>query len=110
MAVGFDVDIANALVDEIAAHYMGTENPMFEYVAPVVVTDVQDVPAGPTTIKLGFLNDATGPISAFAGAFTYSWGAAMADLNAMGDDYVFEVVEADSGCDGTTAAAAVTSA
>ncbi len=106
VAVGFDVDIANALVDEIAAHYMGTENPMFEYVAPVVEPDEPDEPAGPTTIKLGFLNDATGPISAFAGAFTYSWGAAVADLNAMGDDYVFEVVEADSGCDGTTAAAA----
>ena len=96
-AVGFDVDIANALVDEMAAHYMGTDNPMF------------DVNADAVTIKLGFLNDATGPISQFAAPFTYAWGAAMADLNAMGDDYVFEVIEADSGCNGETATAAAQS-
>jgi branched-chain amino acid transport system substrate-binding protein len=96
-AVGFDVDIANALVDEIAAFYMGTDNPMF--VAPVTAT----------TIKLGFLNDATGPISQFAAPFTFAWEAAVADLNAMGDDYVFEVIEADSGCNGETATAAAQS-
>ena len=98
--VGFDADIAHALVDEIAAHYMGTENPMFE--APVV-----DDPA--VTIKLGFLNDASGPISQFAAPFTFAWTAAMNDLNAMGDDYVFEVIEADSGCDGTMAQSAAQS-
>ena len=97
-AVGFDVDIANALVDEIAAFYMGTDNPMF--VAPVTATN----------IKLGFLNDATGPISQFAAPFTFAWEAAMADLNAMGgDDYTFEVIEADSGCNGETATAAAQS-
>ncbi|MED5231695.1 MAG: transporter substrate-binding domain-containing protein, partial [Candidatus Thermoplasmatota archaeon] len=95
-AVGFDVDIANALVDEIAAHYMGTDNPMFEG-SPAV------------TIKLGFLNDASGPISQFAAPFTFAWGAAMDDLNAMGDDYIFEVIEADSGCDGTMAGTAAQS-
>ena len=98
--VGFDADIAHALVDEIAAHYMGTENPMFE--APV--------PA--TVIKIGFLNDATGPISQFAGPFTYSWNAAMDDLNAMdhGDnDFDFQVVEADSACSGDAAATAAQS-
>ena len=96
-AVGFDVDIANALVDEIAAFYMGTDNPMF--VAPVTAT----------TIKLGFLNDASGPISQFAAPFTFAWGAAMDDLNAMGDDYIFEVIEADSACDGTAAGTAAQS-
>ena len=95
-AVGFDVDIANALVDEIAAHYMGTDNPMFEGTPAV-------------NIKLGFLNDASGPISQFAAPFTFAWGAAMADLNAMGDDYTFEVIEADSGCDGTMAGSAAQS-
>ena len=95
-AVGFDVDIANALVDEMAAHYMGTDNPMFEG-SPAV------------TIKLGFLNDASGPISQFAAPFTFAWGAAMDDLNAMGDDYIFEVIEADSGCDGTMAGTAAQS-
>ena len=97
-AVGFDVDIANALVDEIAAFYMGTDNPMFVAPEDPVVT-----------IKLGFLNDASGPISQFAAPFTFAWGAAMADLNAMGDDYVFEVIEADSGCDGTMAGTAAQS-
>ena len=90
--VGFDADVAHAVVDEIAAHYMGTANPVF--VAPVVEPEA-------TTIKIGFLNDATGPIAQFAAPFTYAWTQAQADLNAMGDDYVFEVVEADSGCDGT---------
>ena len=96
--VGFDADIAHAVADEIAAHYMGAANPMFE------------APAEPAvTIKLGFLNDATGPIAQFAAPFTYAWGVAMDDLNAMGDDYVFEVIEADSGCDGQTAATAAQS-
>jgi len=98
--VGFDADFAHAMVDEIAAHYMGAENPMFQ--APVV-----EDPA--VTIKLGFLNDASGPISQFAAPFTFAWGAAMDDLNAMGDDYVFEVIEADSGCDGTMAQSAAQS-
>ena len=95
--VGFDADIAHAVADELAAHYMGAANPMF--VAPVV-----EDPA--VTIKLGFLNDATGPIAQFAAPFTYAWGVAMDDLNAMGDDYVFEVIEVDSGCDGTVASTA----
>ena len=98
--VGFDADIAHAVADEIAAHYMGAANPMF--VPPVV-----EEPA--VTIKLGFLNDATGPISQFAAPFTFAWGAAMDDLNAMGDDYVFEVIEADSGCDGQMAGTAAQS-
>ena len=95
--VGFDADVAHAVVDEIAAHYMGTANPVF--VAPVAEPEA-------TTIKIGFLNDATGPIAQFAAPFTYAWTQAQADLNAMGDDYVFEIVEADSGCDGTVAQAA----
>ena len=33
----------------------------------------------------------------------------MDDLNAMGDDYVFEVIEADSGCDGQMAGTATQS-
>ena len=98
--VGFDADIAHAVADEIAAHYMGAANPMF--VPPVV-----EEPA--VTIKLGFLNDATGPIAQFAAPFTFAWGAAMDDLNAMGDDYVFEVIEADSGCDGQMAGTAAQS-
>ena len=91
--VGFDVDIANALVDEIAAFYMGNENPMF--VPPVQPAEAH---------KIGMLNPMTGPIAVYAPPFTWAAQAAIDDLNAMGGN--FELVEADSGCDGTTAAAA----
>ncbi len=88
---GFDADMADAIVDEIAAHYMGTDNPMFQ--APVS-----------TSIKIGFLNPISGPISQFAPPFTFAAAEAIADLNAAGGD--FELVEMDSGCDGTVAGAA----
>ncbi len=86
-AVGFDVDIGNAIADEIAAHYMNNANPMF-------VPSVEDV-----VIKIGFLNDATGPISVYAEAFTYAANAA-GDMLSTNDGYSFEIVEADSGCSG----------
>ena len=87
--VGFDADVAHAVVDEIAAHYMGTANPVF--VAPT------------PTIKIGAMYDSTGPIGNFGPGFDYATGAAIDALNAMGDDYVFELVYGDTGCDGTTA-------
>ena len=96
-AVGFDVDIGNAIADEMAAHYMMAANPMF--VPPVVATP--DV-----TIKIGFLNDATGPISVYAGGFTFASTTAAATLTAANDGYSFEIVEADSACDGQAAATA----
>ena len=86
-AVGFDVDIGNAIADEIAAHYMNNDNPMF---VP---------PAEDKVIKIGFLNDATGPISVYAEAFTFAANAA-ADTLSANDGYTFEIVEADSGCSG----------
>ena len=86
-AVGFDVDIGNAIADEIAAHYMNNDNPMF-------VPPVED-----KVIKIGFLNDATGPISVYAEAFTFAANAA-ADMLSANDGYTFEIVEADSGCSG----------
>ena len=92
-AVGFDVDIGNAIADEIAAHYMNNANPMF-------VPTVEDV-----VIKIGFLNDATGPISVYADAFTYAANAA-GDMLSTNDGYSFEIVEADSACDGTAAGTA----
>ena len=90
-AVGFDVDVANALVDEIAAHYMGNDNPVF--VAPVS-----------ESMKIGMLNPMTGPIAVYAPPFTVAAQMAIDDLNAMGGN--FELVEADSGCDGQIAATA----
>ena len=85
-AVGFDVDIGNAIADEIAAHYMNNDNPMF-------VPPVED-----KVIKIGFLNDATGPISVYAEAFTFAANAAADMLSMANDGYTFEIVEADSGC------------
>jgi len=95
-AVGFDIDVANALVDEIAAFYMGNANPMF--VPPVVPVE---------SVKIGLLNPLTGPIAVYAPPFTWAAQAAIDDLNAMGGD--FELIEADSGCDGTVAGAAAQS-
>jgi branched-chain amino acid transport system substrate-binding protein len=91
--VGFDADIAHAIADEIAAHYMGTANPMFAG---------DPLPEPATLIRIGFLNDASGPIAQFAAPFSWTWAQAQDDLNAVDpDNYVFEVIEADSGCDGT---------
>ena len=95
-AVGFDIDVANALADEIAAHYMGNANPMF--VPPVVPVE---------SMKIGLLNPSTGPIAVYAPPFTWAAQAAIDDLNAMGGN--FELVEADSGCDGGVAGPAAQS-
>jgi branched-chain amino acid transport system substrate-binding protein len=52
------------------------------------------------------LNPLTGPLAQDAAGFTYGATEAITDLNAMQSDIVFELVEADSGCDGTVGAAA----
>ena len=63
-----------------------------------------------TTLKVGFMNPLTGPIAVFAPAFTDSMMLAKADLNAMAPaDVVIEIIEVDSGCDGTVAAGATQS-
>jgi len=58
------------------------------------------------TVKIGFLNPLTGPLAQDASGFTYGATEAITDLNAMQSNIVFELVEADSGCDGTVGAAA----
>lgn len=58
----------------------------------------------PVEVKIGFLNPITGPIAVYAEAFTDAAQLAVDDLNAGSTDYTFTLVEADSGCDGTTAA------
>ncbi|HIE63287.1 MAG TPA: transporter substrate-binding domain-containing protein [Candidatus Poseidoniales archaeon] len=92
-AEGFDVDIGNAIADEMAAHYMSVANPVF----------------APSVIKIGFLNPITGPISQFAAPFTFAAAAAAADLKSAYPGTTFEIVEVDSGCDGTVAATAAQS-
>ena len=89
--VGFDADVAAAIADEMAAHYMGTANPTF---------------AAPAT-KIGLLNPITGPIAVYSGPFTVAAQMAIDDLNAAGGN--FELIEADSGCSADTAAAAAQS-
>ena len=58
-----------------------------------------------TTVKIGFLNPLTGPLEPDAPGFTWGAKEAISDLNAAYPDYNFELVEVDSGCDGTPAGA-----
>ncbi len=59
-------------------------------------------------IKIGFMNPLTGPVEQYAAGFTYGAEEAINDLNEIYTDsgYTFELVEVDSGCDGTAAEAA----
>jgi len=97
---GFDIDVGDAIAEELAAHYMGAANPDF-------------VPPVSTTTKIGLLNPLTGPIAVYAPPFTVAAQMAIADLNAaaasVGVDMTFELVEADSGCSGDVASGAAQS-
>jgi branched-chain amino acid transport system substrate-binding protein len=55
------------------------------------------------TVKIGFLNPSTGPIAVYSEAFTDAAQIAIDHLNEGQDTHDFELVEADSGCDGTKA-------
>ncbi len=85
-AVGFSIDLGDAIVDEIAAHYMGTANPTF--VPPV--TD--------TVIKIGVLYDREVALTAFAPAFDWAFAEALSDLNAASPGYDFQMVYASTKC------------
>jgi branched-chain amino acid transport system substrate-binding protein len=94
--VGFDADMAHAVVDEIAAHYMGTANPVFA--------------APKTVIKLGVLYDNEADLANFAPGFNFARDTAFADLNANNPSYDFQMVYASTACNeagGQTAAQAV---
>jgi len=97
---GFDIDVGDAIAEELAAHYMGAANPDF-------------VPPVSTTTKIGLLNPLTGPIAVYAPPFTVAAQMAIDDLNAaaasVGVDMTFELVEADSGCSGDVASGAAQS-
>ena len=60
------------------------------------------------TIKIGFLNDATGPIAVYAGGFVAASQIALGIANTIGWNSMvqFEIVYADSGCGGETGASA----
>ena len=85
-AEGFSIDLGNAIVDEIAAHYMGTANPTF--VPPV--TD--------TVIKIGVLYDREVALTAYAPAFDWAFARALSDLNAASAGYDFQMVYASTAC------------
>ena len=55
------------------------------------------------TVKIGFLNDATGPIAVYAGGFVAASQIAVGLANTIGysNGVQFEIVYADSGCDST---------
>ena len=65
-----------------------------------------DTSSTKTTVKIGFLNPLTGPLAQDAAGFTYGAEEAIKDLNEMQVDVNFELVEADSGCDGSVAGTA----
>ena len=58
-----------------------------------------------TTVMIGFLNPLTGPLEPDAPGFTWAANEAISDLNAASSTHTFELVEVDSACDGTPAAA-----
>jgi branched-chain amino acid transport system substrate-binding protein len=87
--VGFDADIAHAIADEIAAHYMGTANPVFAGDA---------LPVPDTVIKLGVLYDNEAGLANFAPAFNFARDQAFSDLNANSPGYDFQMVYASTAC------------
>jgi branched-chain amino acid transport system substrate-binding protein len=61
----------------------------------------------PTTVKIGMLSPQTGPIAQYAPGFQDAGNVAITELNATHEgDFEFELIVADSGCDGTQAATA----
>jgi branched-chain amino acid transport system substrate-binding protein len=58
-----------------------------------------------TAVKIGFLNPLTGPLEPDAPGFAWAANEAIADLNAASTTHTYELVEVDSACDGTPAAA-----
>ena len=60
---------------------------------------------GAAHIKIGMLNPMTGPIAVYAPGFTIASQVAISYMNTIAPlSFQFELIMADSGCDGTTAA------
>jgi branched-chain amino acid transport system substrate-binding protein len=55
------------------------------------------------TIKVGLLSSQTGPIAVYAPGFEAAANVAVDELNASDDGNTYELIIADSGCDGTQA-------
>ena len=63
----------------------------------------------PPTVKIGFLYDMTGPIAVYGPGFSAAANIAEDHINSMQSQYNFEIVYADSGCDGSVASYAAQS-
>ena len=76
-----------------------------------ISTTAEEIPEtrNPPIIKIGFLSDETGPISVYGAAFEAAAEIAEDHINAMQSQYTFEIVMADSGCDGSIAQTAAQS-
>ena len=73
---------------------------------PLSVSAEENEPRDPPTVMIGFLNPITGPIAVFSAGFAAAADIAESHINSMQSQYNFELVEADSGCDGNVAATA----
>ena len=62
----------------------------------------------PVTKKIGMLSPRTGPISVFSDQYEAAANLAVGILNRSQEDYNFELVVGDSGCDGSKAAISAT--
>jgi branched-chain amino acid transport system substrate-binding protein len=62
-----------------------------------------------TTVKIGLLSPQTGPLAVYAAGFEDAAAVAIAELNASQAEFDYELIVADSACDGTQAATAAQS-
>ena len=76
---------------------------------PSVHSENENSERDPPTVKIGFLNPVTGPVAVYASGWTSSTQIALTEINSNQNYYDFEIVYADSGCDGTMAESAAQS-
>ena len=77
--------------------------------APMSVSAEAENSRSTPVVKIGFLNEMTGPIAAYADGFSAAMEIAEDHINSMQSQYIFELVEVDSGCDGSMGQAAAQS-
>ena len=75
-------------------------------VVTILITAACNIIGGGKTYKIGLLSPQTGPIAVYAPGFEDAANVAIAELNDNEDGNVYELIVADSGCDGTQAATA----
>jgi len=101
-------DVGGAGYDVCTFHHIPTYGQYFNCDRMWTATGgLEDVPWAGATVKIGYLNPITGPIAVYAPGFTASAmiGVQLANTLAYNQGVQFEIVFADSGCDGSAAAA-----